>query len=143
MKIDDQEENISSFTHTTKIGSVTGQVHTGSGDIIIKNYSSDTISSKDDFLLALRAFKMELDAARQKGLHDKTADEAIIEVEAAVQEAQKANPKSERITKRLEKAKEILVAGAGFVTAATGATAAVNKLIPILKVAIDAISKIF
>jgi ABC-type uncharacterized transport system substrate-binding protein len=132
------------ITHTTQIGSVTGQVHTGSGNIIVGSFSSgSTVSTKDEFLSALRAFKAELETARQQGLPEETADDTIVEVEAAEREAEKNAPKADRIIKRLENAKAILIAGTGVATAVTAAAEAASKLIPLVETAIKTVSKIF
>jgi hypothetical protein len=45
-------------------GPVTGAVHTGSGDINIGTFvAGGAISTKEDFLSALRTFKAEIDTA--------------------------------------------------------------------------------
>jgi hypothetical protein len=144
MSTKDRKQDKPTITHTTHIGSVTGQVHTGSGDIIVGSFSlGGTVSTKDEFLSALRAFRAELEATRQQGLPEETADDAIIEVEAAEREAVKHTPKAERITKRLENARTILVAGTGVATAATAAAAAASKLIPLIETAIQTVGRIF
>ena len=129
--------------HTTHIGSVTGQVHTGSGDIIVKSFSSGAITNKDDFLAALRAFKAELDAVRLKGLPEETVDDVVTEVEAAEREVAKETPKAERIIKRLEQAKSIMEAGTGAASAIGGAASAAGKLLPLINNAIHAVGSIF
>lgn len=140
----DSKPSKSTITHTTHIGSVTGQVHTGSGDIIIGSFSSgSTVSTKEEFLSALREFKAELEAARQQGLPEETADNAIGEIEAAEQEVKKDVPKSERIVKRLENTKALLVAGTGVAAATTAAVAAASKLIPLIETAIQTVAKVF
>jgi hypothetical protein len=130
-------------THTTHIGTVTGQVHTGSGDIIVHSFSSGTVSTKDAFLAALREFKVELDASRRLGLPEETADDVVAEVEAAEREAGKEAPKAGRITKRLEQAKSILEASTGAASALSGAAAAAGKLLPQINSAIQTVSSIF
>lgn len=129
--------------HTTHIGTVTGQVHTGSGDIIIKSFSSGAISNKDDFLAALHEFKSELDAVRLQGLPDETADDVVAELEAAEREAGKETPQAERIIKRLEQAKSILEVGTGTASAVSGAVAAAGKLLPLINNAIHTVTSIF
>jgi len=140
----DSKPGKSTITHTTHIGNVTGQVHTGSGDIIVGSFSSGSaVSTKEEFLSALREFKAELEAARQQGLPEETADNAIGEIEAAEQEVKKDVPKSERIVEHLENTKALLVAGTGVATAATAAVAAASKLIPFIETAIQAVGKVF
>lgn len=139
----DHEQNPTS-TNTTHIGHLAGPVHTGSGDINIDALSySNTISTKDEFLSALRAFKVELEVAHQQGLPEETYDDTIVEVEAAEREAKKDTSKPDRIIDRLEKAKAALTAGTGAVTATAALIEASNKLAPLLEAAIHAISKIF
>lgn len=129
--------------HETTIGSVTGQVHTGSGDIIVGSFSSGTISNKDEFLAALREFKAELEAARQRGLSEDITEDAITEIAAAEREANRDTPISERIIKRLGKVKELLLAGTGVASATSSAVAAAEKLIPLVQTAIQHVPKIF
>lgn len=131
-------------TNTTTIGSVTGQVHAGSGDIIVSSFtSSSIISTKEEFLSALRVLRAELETAHQQGLLAETAKQAASEIEAAENEAVKDSPKSESIAERLEKAKAIIVAGAGIATAAATATTAIGKLIPLIDMVIKHIGQIF
>jgi len=144
MATTDSKPDKSAITHTTHIGSVTGQVHTGSGNIIVGSFSSGgTVSTKEEFLSALREFKAELEAARQQGLPEETADNAISEIEAAEQEVKKDVPKSERIVKHLENTKALLVAGTEVASAATAAVAAASKLIPLIETAIQTVGKVF
>ena len=128
-------------TFSTQIGSITGAVSTGTGDINMGDFfaGSSTISTKEEFLEALRQFKKEIDNARQQGLPEDTADDAVIEVEAAEREIAKDTPKSNRVISRLENAKAILLGSAGVATAATSVAAATGKLIPYLEQAIQAV----
>lgn|GEM_PF-4516123 len=132
-------------TYSTQIGSVTGAVSTGSGPINMGDLfvGSSAVSTKEEFLEALRQFKKEIDNARQQGLPEDTADDAIIEVEAAEREITKDTPKANRIISRLENAKAILLGSVGVATAATSVAAATSKLMPYLEQAIQAVSKIF
>jgi hypothetical protein len=134
-------------TFSTQIDSITGVVSTGPGDINITMrdffVGSNTKSTKEEFLEALRQFKKEIDNARQQGLPEDTADDVIVEVEAAEREIAKDTPKSNRIISRLENAKAILLGSASVATAATSVAAATGKLIPYLEQAIQAVSKIF
>jgi hypothetical protein len=143
MSTDDDKKGAPAVSHTTNIGSVTGQVHTGSGDIIVKSFTAGTISNKDEFLAALKEFKAELDAARQHGLEDEAIDDAIVEVEAAERETQKETPKADRLIGRLEKAKSILVSSTGVATAMSGAITATNKLIPMIENAVHVVGRLF
>ena len=125
-------------------GSVTGQVHTGSGNINVGSFSSGgTVSTKDEFLSALRAFRAELEIACQQGLPEETTEDALVEVEAAERELGKDAPQPERIIRRLENTRAVLTAGTGVATAATAAAVEAQKLIPIIENAIQTVSKIF
>ena len=140
----DNNPNPSSVTNTTAIGSVTGQVHTGSGDIYVRNFTSSTIiNSKEEFISALHALRTELEVAQQLGLPEDSAKQVTIEVDNAEHEATKDNPKAESIVGRLEKAKAILVAGTGVATATTAAITAVNKILPLIDTVIKYVGKIF
>src|SRR5688500_2807670 len=132
-----------SVVNTTHIGTVTGQVSSGSGGIYIGSFSVGEVSTKDQFLAALREFRNELEAARDLVLPEETVDDAVTEIEAAQREAERDAPKSERIIKRLENTRNILVAGTGVATAASAATEATGKLIPLLENAVQAINRIF
>ena len=91
----DDKQNI---THTTQIGSVTGQVHTGAGDINVGTFSvGGVISTKEDFISGLRELKQALETAGKEGLPEDTVDDAATEIEAAEKEANKETPKAERI----------------------------------------------
>ena len=96
-----------------------------------------------EFLSALRAFKAELDAARQQGLSEETYDDTMVEVEAAEREAKKDTSKPDRIVNHLERAKAVLTAGTGVATATTSLIESSSKLTPLLETAIHAVSKIF
>ena len=137
------KKDTSVAANTTHIGSVTGQVHTGSGDIIVKSFSAGAISSKSDFLEALREFRAELDAGRRQGLPEETADDVVAEVEAVEREVDKETPNAERIIKRLEQAKSILEAGTGAASAISGAAGAAGKLLPLIQNAIHTVGSIF
>lgn len=139
----EQKETKPNVSHSTQIGSVTGQVHTGSGDIHVKSFSVGNIANQEDFVAALQHLKDELKTARQKGLDEDTTDDTLTELEAAEREAKKEGPKADRILKRLQQAQAILVAGTGVATAATAVTAAVNNLLPLLEKAIQMVGQIF
>ena len=144
MSKQDRKQSKSSITNTTSIGSVTGQVHTGSGDIIVKSFTSESkLSTKEEFLAALDALKAEMDTAHQQGIPEETIKKAVAEVEMAEQEAVMDKPKIEGIVERLDKAKAILVAGTGIATATTGAIMAMGKLIPLFDTAAKYVSTIF
>ncbi len=144
MSSTDKKDDKSQTTHTTQIGSVTGQVHTGTGDINVGTFSvGGVVATKEGFLSGLRELKQALEMAGKEGLSEDTVDDAATEIEAAEKEINKEMPKAERILKRLEKAKAILIESAGVATAAATATIAVNKLIPLIEAAIQAVSKIF
>lgn len=131
-------------THTTQIGSVTGQVHTGTGDINVGTFSvGGVVSTREDFLSALREFKQALEVARKEGVPEDTIDDATVEVEAVEKEVKKDTPKPDRLIKRLENVKTILIGSAGVATAATTVVTAVNKLIPLIETAIQTVNKIF
>ncbi len=144
MNTDKQKQDKPTITNTTHIGSVAGPVHTGSGDIKIDSISyTGTISTKEDFLAALRTFREELEAAGLHGLPEETYDDTIIEVEAAEREAKKDTAKPDRIISRLGKAKAILMASAGMATAATSLVEAYSKLSSLIEAAIQAASRLF
>lgn len=125
------------------VGSVSGQVVTGSGNAYGTFSFSGTVSNKEEFLSALRAFKEELDMAHQQGLPEDAYEDAVTEVEAAEREAKKDGSKPDRIVNRLERAKSILTAGTGVATAVTAAVEISNKLIPLIEAAIQTVGKIF
>ncbi len=103
------QEPQSSTTHTTSNGSVTGQVHTGSGAIHVQNFSVGASgSSKEAFFAALQELRQKIEEARSKGLSEDIDDDAGIELDAAQKEAHKAQPKSERIIKRLNTVRSLL-----------------------------------
>lgn len=131
-------------TYSTHIGSVTGQVHTGSGDINVGQFlTSDSIRSKEDFLHILQQLKTALAAARQEGITEDVIDDTLTECEAAEREAQKDAPKGERILKRLESAKTILTDGATMATAGMTIATALTPLMPLLQKAIEVVKQIF
>jgi hypothetical protein len=134
-------------THTTTFsGPVTaGGISTGSGSIYIGSQALDvsTVSTKDEFLAALREFKKELEAAQRQGLPKRVTDDVIVEIEAVEREALSETPQLERITKRLENAKKVLVEATGVVAAATAAAAAASKLVPFVQSTIEAASRLF
>jgi hypothetical protein len=117
-------------------GPVTGQIHAGSGDIIIGTIGT---ASKEELLSALRAFKAELDAARRKGLPEEIGDKVLVEVNAAESETGQNTPSPKRIAEHLQNAKEILVAGTGIASAATTAAAEAHKLLPLIDAAIQTV----
>ena len=137
---DDGQQSISV---TTNIGSVTGQVHTGSGDILVRSFSASTISTKDEFLSALRTFKTELDAAKQHGLQEQVADHAVAEVEAIEAEVNKQNPIVDRIISGLEKTKSLIASGTSMATSLISAASIADKLVPGIEHAIRAAKMIF
>ncbi|HEU0145010.1 MAG TPA: hypothetical protein VFQ47_09520, partial [Nitrososphaera sp.] len=104
---------------------------------------SGSASTKEDLLAALRQFKAELESARQQGLPETTADDVLVEIEAAELEASKPAPLPERIVKRLESASKALTAGAGLATATAQAAEAANKLVPFLQQVTQHITKFF
>lgn len=134
---------MSDSKNTTHIGNVTGQVHTGSGNIVLKNVVFSAISNKEDFLNALRAFKTELDSTRDLGLPQATIDDATAELDAATAEAIQETPNPNRITASLERAKAILIASTGIATAATQAVTAAKQLVPIAHGIIHVVGKVF
>ena len=139
-KKDDETNSI----YTTNIGSVAGQVHTGSGDIIVKSFSiGDSISTKDEFVAALNQFIEVLETARKNGLSEDVADDTIIEINAAKRETNKEEPKTDRILQRLKQAQNILIASTGIATATKAAVDAANKLLPFLENAIQIVNRIF
>ncbi len=131
-------------THEAHIsGSISGQVHTGSGDINIHtSYTSSggEIFTKDDFLAALVNFRQELEIAYQKDLSRTAFDTTTIEVEEATREANKSQPDPKGIIQHLENVKGILASGTGV---ATTAAVSADKLIPIVENIIHSVSKIF
>lgn len=144
MSTGNHEQDKPTITNTTHIGYVAGPVHTGPGDINIETllYGS-AINTKEEFLSALRAFKGELEGARQQGLPEDIYDDTLVEVEAAEREAKKDTSNSSRIINRLERVKAVLTAGTGAATAITSAIEASNKLVPLLETVIHAVTKIF
>jgi len=130
------ENDETTISHTTTIGSVAGPMHTGSGDITIGSFSVGSVSTRDEFLAALRAFKVEIDAGRQHGLPQEASDAVVLDLEAAESETKKVAPKVDHILKRLENAKAILVASSGIAAAA-------NKLIPLIEKLIQSAGKVF
>ena len=140
----DTNESAPEATNITSIGSVTGQVHTGSGNIIVSSFAANTIiSTKEEFLSALRGLKTELEAVRQQGFPQDSTNQAIAEVETAEEEVAKEKPKAETIAERLEKVKSILLVGTGIATATTAAVTAVGKLLPMIDTAIKYVGSVF
>lgn len=144
MSIPEHPQDVPHTIHTTHIGSITGQVHTGSGDINVSQFlAGDTIRNKDDFLALLQQLKTSLAVARQQGAAEDAVDDAITECDAAEREVRKEQPQSERILKRLESAKEILTSGAAVATATVAATTALKSLLPLLEKALEVVKQIF
>ena len=115
-------------------GSISGPVHAGIGDMNIGSFvAGGAISTKEEFLSALRAFKAEVDMAQQNGLLDEAADEAIGQIAVVEREAKKDAPKSQSIVERLEHVKALLTAGAGAAAAAGTAAAEAHKWLPMLE----------
>lgn len=117
MAVSNHDQHELTITNRTIIGSITGQLHLVSGNINVFNpLSSSTVSTKDEFLAALQAFRAQLEIARQQGLPEETVDDTDIEIEAAEREAKKNEPKAKRIVARLENAKTTLIVGTGAAT---------------------------
>lgn len=132
------------IAHTTYIGSVTGPVSTGSGPIIIENFSFNReISTKDDFLAALRAFRLELEAAQVQGLPKEITEKTAVEIRSVEDEIEKKSPRTEYIVQKLEKTRNILEAVKNTATAATDAVEIVSRLIPLIKFAVQAARRIW
>jgi hypothetical protein len=119
-------------SNRTSIGCVTGQVHTGSGDLVIGSLTRGSESTKEAFLQALRQFQSELEAAKQKGLPGDVVLHTSEEIEAAAKEVELEDPTNDRIVSRLNRAKEILAASAGAASATALMASAVEKLVPFL-----------
>jgi AAA+ ATPase superfamily predicted ATPase len=131
-------------TYRTSIGSVTGQVHTGSGDIHVGGFIAGApILSRTDLATALREFTVQIDRSRQHGLADDIADDIATEIDAARREAEKDYPKADRLVLRLESAKNLLGAGAGTAQAASGAASAAGNLLSVLQGWIQHIPSLF
>jgi hypothetical protein len=144
MSKEDQKQKKITVSHNTEIGTVTGQVHTGSGNIIVHNFTAESkVSTKDEFLAALRAFSAEVEAAHEQGLPSDTADDVIIELNAAGLEVSKDEPKSERVVRRLERAKSAIVAVTGLATATSAAISAGEKFLPMIEKAIKIAGSLF
>lgn len=121
-------------TYHTSIGSVTGQVHSGSGDIHVGGFiAGGPVSNRTDLIDALREFALEVDRSRQYGLANDIVDDVVTEIHAAKREAEKDHPEVNRLLSRLNNAKELLNAGSGTIQAASGAVSTVSKLLPALQ----------
>jgi len=144
MGTNESDKDKPSVTNTTHIGQVVGQVHTGTGDITVNSFLVDySISTKEEFLSALRIFKEELNNALQQGLPEETYDDTIVEVEAVEREAQKQTSKPDRIIRRLESAKALITAGTSVATTAISAVDVSSKLVPLIENVIQAVGRIF
>ena len=132
------------ITHTTTIGSVVGQVHTGSGNIEVRSFAPRVeISSNDEFVAVLREIRVELEVARNHGFSAETVEGIRAEIAAVEQEAKQKTPEASSMLKRLENARSFVVAATNTVTATAAAAAATGKLVSLLETAIKAIRSIF
>lgn len=133
-----------STVFSTHIGSVTGPVHTGSGDINIENISISTnISTKVEFLSYLKSVRSEIEMAQQEGLPEDTAKRASAELKDAEKEASKDKPNPRSLQIHLENAKRILLSVAGLATATKTIVDAVQSMVQHIDPAIQMISKLF
>jgi hypothetical protein len=137
-----KSDNKQQITNQTQIGSVTGQVHSGSGDINVTSFVSGAIANKEDFLTALSELRMKM-GELPNGLPENIAKDALAEISKAEEEGHKKTPAANDIAAGLRKAKQILLAGVGAASATGGAIAAVEKLIPSIQSAIDHVPKLF
>jgi hypothetical protein len=132
------------ITHTTTIGSVVGQVHTGSGNVEVGTFTAGVqISTTDAFVATLHKVRTELVAARQAGVATESVDAVAAEIAAAEQEARRRRPDASRIVDRLKKARTLVTAAAGVVSASAAAVAAAGKIVLLLEAAIRAVGNIF
>jgi hypothetical protein len=132
------------ITHTTTVGSVVGQVHTGSGNIEVGSFAPRVeISSNDEFVAVLRELCAELEVARNHGFSAETVESIRAEIAAVEQEAKQKTPEASSMLKRLENARSFVVAATNTVTATAAAAAATGKLVSLLETAIKAIRSIF
>ena len=141
----DTNESAPKATNITSIGSVTGQVHTGSGNIIVSSFTANTmISTKEEFLSALRGLRQNWRQFVNKDfLKNPRKIKPSWKVETAEEEAAKDKPRAETIAERLEKAKSILLAGTGIATATAAAVTAVGKLLLMIDTAIKYVGSVF
>lgn len=131
-------------SYTTHIGSVTGPVHTGSGDINIGDLSiSGDISTQVEFLSYLEFLRSEIEKVQQKGVAEETSQQAIAELKEAEKEASKDKPQPQTLRTHLENAKKLLISAAGVATAAKPVIDAIQSLAQCIDPAIQAISKLF
>jgi hypothetical protein len=128
------DKNKNGSNETNFYGPVNGAVHTGSGDINISSLmAGGAISTKEDFLSALRAFKAEIDTAQRNGLPDDVATDAIGQIASVEHEANKDAPKPQKIVERLENVKKLLLAGSGAAAAVGTAATEAHKWLPMLE----------
>lgn len=103
-----------SISHTTTIGQVTGQVHTGSGNIHVEQFTAEAQAVTQEVLVAaLRTFRENMVATQ--ALPAATVRDIVQEVMAA-ETAVIHNPPE--VPTRLRRVEEILSAVSGSVAAA-------------------------
>lgn len=103
-----------SVSHTTTIGQVTGQVHTGSGNINVEQFTTEAQDITQEVLVAaLRTFRENMAATQT--LPVATVQDIVREVMAA-ETAVLHNPTE--VPTRLHRVEEILSAFSGSIAAA-------------------------
>jgi hypothetical protein len=140
----DKKKKDQTASFTTHIGSVTGPVHTGSGDINIGDFSvSGNISTQVEFLAYLKSLRSEIEKVQQKGVADEPSQQATDELKEAEREAGKDKPQAQKLRSHLENAKKLLISAAGVATAAKPVIDAIQSVAQYIDPAIQAISKLF
>lgn len=133
-----------SSTFSTHIGSVTGPVHTGKGDINIEKFSiSNNISTKEEFVSYLEFVRSEIEKAQQDGLPEDIVNKTISELQKAEIETDQEKPQPKTIKTYLENAKSFLLSAAGLATATQTVIETINKLAPHIDQAIQTIGNLF
>jgi len=130
-------QNTTNFHGPVNIGAMSS----GEGDINVDSLilRLETSPTSKDFLDALRQFSRELELAKQSGISEELATQVREEIESSQIEVLKNPINGQSLIKRLNRAKELLVAATGAAAAATTTVAATSKLVamlePLLKVA--------
>jgi hypothetical protein len=144
MSTPDSSNQDSKIINTTQIGSVIGQVHTGSGDILISNSQFDLgITSRADLLTSLKQLRTELQVAQEQGVPNNAIEQAVAEIDDAEKEASQDEPNRDNLLSRLQHAKSVMLAAVSTVAAIGSAVNAVEKIVPSIEKIMQAVSKLF
>lgn len=140
-KSKEPSQNTTNFLGQVNIGAMSS----GEGDINVDSLilRLETSPTSKDFLDALRQFSRELELAKQSGISEDLATQVREEIESSQIEVQKNPINGQSLIKRLNHAKELLVAATGTATAATTTIATTSKLISMLEPLLKAAQQLF